>query len=157
MHRTRQLETVLLLPEDPDDSAERIRFALEERFHMKLGVVITDTLGRPWRNGQTDVVIGASGVTVLQDLRGTADGNGRTLDVSAPAVGDEIAAAADLVKGKASGRPVAVVRGLSYLLKADAHGANSLIRSRDEDMFRLGTSEAFAEGMKAGRQFTWGS
>ena len=144
--------TVLLLPEDPDASARKIVEQLRERFNVQVGVIITDTLGRPWRTGQTDVAIGAAGVRVLDDLRGSTDANGKRLDVTAPAVADEIAAAADLVKGKASGNPVAVVRGLAHLVTdLDAPGARSLVRPSDEDMFRLGSAEAYAEGFEAGK------
>ena len=142
--------TVLLLPVDPDASAARLRRAIEERFGLRIGVVITDTLGRAWREGQTDAAIGASGVRLLDDLRGTIDTHGRRLDVTLPAVGDEIAAAADLVKGKSGGLPVAVVRGLSRLLDADAPGARVLVRGAQNDMFRLGTEEARAEGYATG-------
>lgn len=142
--------TVLLLPLDPDASAARLRSALQDRFGLRLGIIITDTLGRAWREGQTDAAIGASGVTVLEDLRGTFDMQGRRLDVTAPAVGDEIAAAADLVKGKSSGLPVAVVRGLEHLLAEDAPGAGVLNRAGAGDMFRLGTDEAYQEGFDAG-------
>jgi coenzyme F420-0:L-glutamate ligase/coenzyme F420-1:gamma-L-glutamate ligase len=142
--------TVLLLPVDPDASAERLRVAIEQRFDLRIGVVITDTLGRAWREGQTDAAIGSSGVRLLDDLRGTTDSHGRRLDVTLPAVGDEIAAAADLVKGKSGGLPVAVVRGLAHLLDADAPGARVLVRPAQNDMFRLGTEEALAEGYSAG-------
>ncbi len=144
--------TVLLLPLDPDASALQIRRALESRFEVALGVIITDTLGRAWREGQTDVAIGGSGVILLDDLRGTTDTQGRVLDVTAPAVGDELASAADLVKRKSAGLPVAVVRGLGHLLAEDAPGARVLIRSSETDMFRLGTDEAYAEGFEAGRR-----
>ncbi|TAL44081.1 MAG: coenzyme F420-0:L-glutamate ligase [Salinibacterium sp.] len=143
--------TVLLLPVDPDASAAALRTVLESRFGASLGVIITDTLGRPWRLGQTDVAIGASGVVLLEDLRGSLDTHGRTLDVTLPAVGDEIAAAADLVKRKSAGLPVAVLRGLAHLLAADAPGARALIRPIAEDMFRQGTAEAWDEGFEAGR------
>ena len=142
--------TVLLLPANPDASARRLRNALEARFGIRLGVIITDTLGRAWREGQTDVAIGASGVRVLDDLRGLADSQGRRLDVTVPATGDEIASATDLVKRKTDGLPVAVVRGLAHLLAADAHGAQSLIRPAAKDMFRLGTDEAWNLGFAAG-------
>jgi coenzyme F420-0:L-glutamate ligase/coenzyme F420-1:gamma-L-glutamate ligase len=143
--------TVLLLPLDPDASAALIRATLESRFEVALGVVITDTLGRTWREGQTDVAIGGSGVMLLEDLRGTLDTQGRRLDVTLPAVGDEIAAAADLVKRKSAGLPVAIVRGLGHLLSADAAGGRVLIRPSANDMFRLGTQEAYDEGFAAGR------
>lgn len=144
------LGTVLLLPVDPDASALAIRVTLEARFGVRLGVIVTDTLGRAWREGQTDVAIGASGVRVLDDLRGTLDAQGRRLDVTAPAVGDEIAAAADLVKGKAGGLPVAVVRGLAHLLDVEAPGARVLIRPAEADMFRQGTDEAWQRGFDEG-------
>ena len=142
---------VLLLPEDPDASARALCAALRERFGVRLGVVISDTLGRPWRQGQTDVAIGAAGIRVLDDLRGTNDANGRRLDVTVAATADEIAAAADLVKGKAGGLPVAVVRGLGHVVAdLDAPGARALVRPAAEDMFRLGTQEAWDEGYRAG-------
>jgi len=142
--------TVLLLPLDPDASASRLRASLQERFGIRLGVVITDTLGRAWREGQTDVAIGGSGVLLLDDLSGTLDASGQVLRVTAPAIGDEIAAAADLVKGKASGCPVAVVRGLGEFVVDDAAGARVLQRDPAQDWFRLGSDEARAEGYAAG-------
>lgn len=146
--------TVLLLPADPDASARGLRAALESRFGIRLGVIITDTLGRAWREGQTDVAIGSSGVRMLDDLRGTLDAQGRRLDVTTPAVGDEIASAADLVKRKSGGLPVAVIRGLPHLLDPNADGARSLVRPAEMDMFRLGSDEAYAQGFQAGRDFT---
>ncbi|MGV8895808.1 MAG: coenzyme F420-0:L-glutamate ligase [Rhodoglobus sp.] len=147
---------VLLLPVDPDATARALCRALRERLGVRIGIVITDTLGRPWRQGQTDVAIGAAGLTVLDDLRGSTDANGRRLDVTVPAVADEIAAAGDLVKGKSLGLPVAVVRGLGHLLaEVDAPGARSIVRTGPDDMFSLGTAEAhaegYAEGFEAGR------
>jgi coenzyme F420-0:L-glutamate ligase / coenzyme F420-1:gamma-L-glutamate ligase len=144
--------TVLLLPLDPDASAARIRTTLQDRFEVAIGVVISDTLGRPWREGQTDVAIGGSGVILLDDLRGTTDTQGRVLDVTAPAVGDELASAADLVKRKSAGLPVAIVRGLGQLVDEKAPGARVLIRPSDTDMFRLGTQEAYDEGFEAGQR-----
>lgn len=141
--------TVLLLPLDPDRSAAVIREALHARFGVRLGVIITDTLGRPWREGQTDIAIGGSGVVLLADLRGSLDAHGRRLEVTAPAVGDEIAAATELVKGKSAGLPVAIVRGLGHLVAESAPGAQVLIRAAAGDMFRLGTDEAFAAGFAA--------
>jgi coenzyme F420-0:L-glutamate ligase/coenzyme F420-1:gamma-L-glutamate ligase len=142
---------VLLLPVDPDSSARIICAALRERTGLRLGVLVTDTAGRPWREGQTDLAIGAAGFAVLDDLRGTADTSGRRLDVTVAAVADEIAAAADLVKGKTSGNPVAVVRGLGRLVGDLAlPGARALQRPSDSDMFRLGTAEACAEGYAEG-------
>lgn len=143
--------TVLLLPEDPDASARRLKAALEARFGIQLGVVISDTLGRPWRQGQTDAAIGAAGIHPLDDLRGSTDAGGRRLEATMTAVADEIAAAADLVKGKAAGLPVAVVRGLAHLVgDATLPGARSLVRPAEEDWFRLGTDEAWNEGYRSG-------
>jgi len=144
--------TVLLLPEDPDASARRIAAAVRERSGVTVGVIVTDTLGRPWRQGQTDVAIGAAGIRVLDDLRGGTDAAGRPLEATITAVADEIAGAADLVKGKANGLPVAVVRGLGHLVTdLDEPGARTLVRPSEEDMFRLGSAEAYAEGLAAGR------
>lgn len=141
--------TVLLLPEDPDATARALRAALSERFGVLLGVVVTDTAGRPWRQGQTDIAIGAAGVQVLDDLRGSRDTHGRPLQVSMAAVADEVAAAAELVKGKATGRPLAVVRGLGHLLTVeDGPGARVLVRTGPDDMFAEGTAEAYARGWK---------
>jgi coenzyme F420-0:L-glutamate ligase/coenzyme F420-1:gamma-L-glutamate ligase len=150
--------TVLLLPLDPDASARALCAALRQRTGLRLGVLITDTVGRPWREGQTDIAIGAAGLAVLDDLRGTEDSSGKRLDATIAAVADEIAGAADLVKGKTSGNPVAVVRGLGKLVgeldSADARGpsgAARLLRPSDQDMFRLGSAEAYAEGFAAGQ------
>lgn len=144
--------TVLLLPIDPDASARSLCLGLREATGLTLGVVISDTLGRPWRKGQTDVAIGAAGVRVLDDLRGTVDSEGRTLEATIPAVGDEIAAAGDLVKMKAANLPVAVVRGLGRLVRDLAEpGARSIVRSAEDDMFHLGSDEAYAAGFAAGR------
>ena len=137
--------TVLLLPVDPDVSARALRTALKARYDVNVGVVITDTLGRPWRNGQTDLAIGAAGVQVVEDLRGTTDSHGNVLAVTEPALADEIAGASELVKGKADGVPVAVVRGLAdVVLPVGEHGpgARALVRDAEIDMFSLGTREA---------------
>jgi coenzyme F420-0:L-glutamate ligase/coenzyme F420-1:gamma-L-glutamate ligase len=143
--------TVLLLPEDPDATARALCGAFRDRFGLRLGVIITDTLGRPWRQGQTDVAIGAAGIRVLDDLRGTTDAGGRRLDVTVAATADEIAGAADLITGKSSGLPVAIVRGLGHIVgDLDLPGASTIIRPASEDMFRLGTTEAWAEGYQAG-------
>ncbi|TXK16984.1 coenzyme F420-0:L-glutamate ligase [Homoserinibacter sp. GY 40078] len=143
---------VLLLPEEPDRSARHIAEVLRVRFHVRVGVILTDTMGRPWREGQTDAAIGAAGVVVLNDLAGTVDAHGHPLAVTAPAIADELAAAAELVKGKADGRPVAVIRGLGHLVTdLDAPGARALVRPSERDLFRLGTREAYDEGFAAGR------
>jgi coenzyme F420-0:L-glutamate ligase / coenzyme F420-1:gamma-L-glutamate ligase len=134
--------TVVLLPEDPDSSARRLRAALHARTGRRVGVIITDTMGRPWRAGQTDNAIGAAGVMPVRDHRGEADAFGNILEVTVAAVADEIAAAADLVKGKALRVPVAVVRGLAGLVtEHDGPGAQALIRPADEDMFRYGSAD----------------
>jgi coenzyme F420-0:L-glutamate ligase / coenzyme F420-1:gamma-L-glutamate ligase len=134
--------TVVLLPEDPDESARRLRKALRARTSRTVGVVITDTMGRPWRAGQTDNAIGAAGVVPVRDYRGEADTFGNILEVTVAAVADEIASAADLVKGKSAGVPVAVVRGLAGLVtEQDGPGARALIRSAGEDMFRFGSAD----------------
>ena len=147
--------TVLLLPIDPDASARRLARALRVRFNVRVGVVISDTLGRPWRLGQTDAAIGAAGIRVADDLRGSTDAAGRPLEVTVTAVADELAAAADLVKGKAAGLPVAIVRGLADLVgELDLPGARTLVRPADQDMFRLGSDEAHAEGFRDGRHST---
>ncbi len=146
--------TVVLLPEDPDESARRLRKALRARLGVSLGVVVTDTMGRPWRAGQTDAAIGAAGVLPLRDHRGESDAFGNTLEVTVAAVADEIAAAGDLVKGKALQIPVALVRGLSALVTdADGPGARALIRPADEDMFRLGAADVLA-ARRTVRSFT---
>jgi coenzyme F420-0:L-glutamate ligase/coenzyme F420-1:gamma-L-glutamate ligase len=141
--------TVLLLPVDPDATARALRATLGARFGVRLGVVVSDTAGRPWRQGQTDIAIGAAGVRVLDDLRGSTDSHGRPLQVSVAAVADEIAAAAELVKGKATGLPLAVVRGLAHVVTAeDGPGARALVRVGPDDMFAEGTAEAYARGWK---------
>lgn len=147
--------TLLLLPVDPDSSARQLRARLlAARGLTRLGVVVSDTAGRAWRQGQTDIAVGAAGLPALLDLRGTRDSAGRVLDVTLPAIADEIAGAADLVKGKASGVPAAVVRGglLAGLLPSDdGPGAAVLVRPAAEDMFRLGTREAALEAVAARR------
>jgi coenzyme F420-0:L-glutamate ligase/coenzyme F420-1:gamma-L-glutamate ligase len=140
--------TVLLLPEDPDASARAIRARLTELTGRRLAVVLTDTFGRPWRTGLTDVAIGAAGLPVLDDHRGRTDAHGNALQLTVTATADELAAAADLVKGKATGTPVAVVRGLPHLVTAeDGEGVRPLIRPAADDMFRLGTSEALRQAV----------
>ena len=133
---------VALLPEDPDASARTLRAGLRERLGVDVAVLVTDTFGRPWRNGLVDVTIGAAGFPVLDDHRGRTDAHGHTLEMTVTAVADEVAAAAELVKGKLDAVPVAVVRGLAFTPPDDDAGAKPLVRRADEDMFRLGTSEA---------------
>ena len=126
--------TMILLPEDPDRSAHRIRAKLERHFGVELGVIISDTFGRPWRRGLTDVAIGISGLIAVLDLKGTKDWSGRELDVTEVAVADELAAASDLVMGKADGIPAALVRG--YEGPRGEGRAADLVRPADEDLFR---------------------
>lgn len=123
-----------LLPRDPDRSAHRLRTRIRRATGAEIAVVITDTFGRPWRKGLTDVAIGVAGMPALVDYRGTTDTFGRTLTVTEVALVDEVAAAADLVMGKAKGVPLAVVRGLEY--PAGEGRATDLVRPADEDMFR---------------------
>ncbi len=150
--------TVLLLPEDPDASAARIRAGLRDALGVDVAVVVTDTFGRPWRKGLTDVAIGAAGLRVLDDLRGGRDAHGNELNATVVGTADELAAAGDLVKGKAAGVPVAVVRGLAHLAVAeDGTGAREITRSAADDMFRLGTSEALRQAVtlrRTVREFT---
>ena len=126
--------TAVTLPSDPDASAHGIRARLERLTGKRLAVVITDTFGRAWRRGLSDVAIGVSGMPALLDLRGTRDTQGRVLEVTEVAVADEVAAAADLVMGKANGVPAALVRGLD--LPAAEGRATDLIRHPGEDLFR---------------------
>lgn len=133
----------LLLPADPDGSARRLRAALRDATGVRLGVLVTDTLGRPWRIGQTDAAIGAAGVRVVDDLTGRPDAHGRVMEVTVRALADELAAAADLVKNKTDGVPLAVVRGLAHLVtEDDGPGAAALLRGASEDWFRFGHAEA---------------
>jgi coenzyme F420-0:L-glutamate ligase/coenzyme F420-1:gamma-L-glutamate ligase len=134
--------TVVLLPPEPDESARRLRKGLRDRLGVRVGVIVTDTMGRAWRSGQTDTAIGAAGVVPIRDHRGETDAFGNTLEVTMAAVADEIAAAGDLVKGKALQIPVALVRGLPALVTAeDGPGARALLRNPAEDMFRLGAAD----------------
>lgn len=123
----------LLLPVDPDRSANRLRTLIERATGASIGVVITDTFGRPWRRGLTDVAIGIAGLPSLLDLKGTTDTHGNLLEVTEVAVVDEIASAADLVMGKAAGIPAAVLRGLD--LSGDGR-VSDLVRPPGEDLFR---------------------
>lgn len=140
---------VVRLPADPDDSARRLRTALQAATGRRLGVLVTDTMGRPWRLGVGDVAIGAAGIEVLDDHTGRPDAQGRLLEMTVIAVADEASAAADLVKGKAKGRPVAVVRGLgAFVTTEDGPGARAMVRPSEEDLFGLGTAEAIALGRR---------
>jgi len=132
---------VSLLPEDPDASAERIRTSLETRLGVtSLGVVVTDTFGRPWRNGLVNVAIGCAGMPAVVDLRGAVDHLGRELEVTVVALADEVAAASGIVMGKAAGVPAALIRGVD-VGGAPQGRARDLVRSSVEDLFRTGTIE----------------
>jgi coenzyme F420-0:L-glutamate ligase len=137
-----------LLPVDPDASAQLLREALRERLGVDVGVIISDSMGRPWRAGITDTAIGVAGITAVTDPRGRTDVYGNTLIVTQVAIADELAAAGDLVKGKLGGIPVAVVRGFARdgKLDDDHLGSRTLIRGVEDDLFRLGTAEAMAVG-----------
>ena len=144
--------TVVLLPGDPDDSARRMRVAVRRLIGRDVAVVVTDTAGRAWRNGQTDIAIGVAGLQVVHDYAGHVDGYGNPLLVTLTAVADEIAAAADLVKGKLAGCPVAVVRGLGQLvLPPGQHGpgARALVREEGDDLFGYGAREAVDAALRA--------
>ena len=142
--------TLVLLPEDPDRSARELRGRVRELSGRDVAVVVSDTSGRAWRNGQTDIAIGAAGLRVLDDHAGRTDGYGNLLLVTAPALADEIAGAGDLAKGKLAMSPVAVVRGLSALVlppDEDGPGAAALVRDEGGDMFGLGAREAVIEAL----------
>jgi coenzyme F420-0:L-glutamate ligase/coenzyme F420-1:gamma-L-glutamate ligase len=141
--------TVVLLPVDPDASARALRRGLVAATGCRLAVVLSDTFGRPWREGLTDVAIGAAGLAVLDDHRGRTDSHGNMLEMTVTAVADEVSSAADLVTGKASGLAAAVVRGVgSHVVDDDGPGARALVRRPEDDLFRLGTAEAIAEGRR---------
>ncbi len=129
-----------LLPEDPDRSARRIRDGLGGRLGVEVGVIVSDTFGRPWRRGVTDVAIGSAGLHPVLDLRGTHDAYGRELQVTEVAIVDEIAGAADLVMGKATGIPVAIVRGVDPAAFTPDPGragvVSDVVRSPADDLFR---------------------
>ncbi len=136
-------DEVLLLPADPDAEAELLRVSLLEATGLRrVGIVLSDTAGRPWRFGQTDFALAAAGVAVIDDLRGGVDADGRTLSVTTRAVADELAAAADLVKGKADAIPAAVVRGTDWALDERGAGARALIRAGRQDWFDYGRAES---------------
>jgi coenzyme F420-0:L-glutamate ligase/coenzyme F420-1:gamma-L-glutamate ligase len=140
------LDQIALLPEDPDASARKLRAGLADRLGVEVAVVITDTMGRAWRVGQTDAAIGSAGLAVLHRYAGSTDTQGNELAITEIAVADEIASAADLVKGKLGGMPVGIVRGLSIV--DDGSTGRDLVRPTDEDLFGLGTAEALAQGRR---------
>ncbi|MGA9873087.1 MAG: coenzyme F420-0:L-glutamate ligase [Rhodococcus sp. (in: high G+C Gram-positive bacteria)] len=135
-----------LLPEDPDASAAALRSALAESLGVRVAVVVTDTMGRAWRIGQTDAAIGSAGLAVVHAYAGAEDGQGNELVVTEVAVADEIAAAGDLVKGKLGAVPVAVVRGLTPA--DDGSCARDLVRPGEDDLFWLGTAESMTRGRR---------
>lgn len=128
--------TAVLLPRDPDRSARRLRAEIRRRRAIDVAVVITDTFGRAWRNGVTDVALGCAGLKPILDLRGTTDAVGRILDVTEVAIVDEIAGAANLVLGKAEGTPFALIRGLDEQYFGDGSIANDIVRVANDDLFR---------------------
>jgi coenzyme F420-0:L-glutamate ligase / coenzyme F420-1:gamma-L-glutamate ligase len=129
-------ETAALLPEDPDRSARRLRAGLARALGVEVGVIISDTFGRPWRRGVTDVAIGCAGVAAVLDLKGTPDAGGRELQATEICVADELASAAELVMGKDRGIPVVIVRGVpgDWLREGSVRG--EIVRPPDEDLFR---------------------
>ena len=133
-------DEIALLPVDPDASAEALRRRLHELTTRRVAVVISDTIGRPWRIGQVDLAIGVAGLAPVRDARGTPDSYGAVLEVTEIAVADELASAAELVKGKTDGVAAAIVRGLA--LPDDGRGASALVRQPENDWFRLGTDDA---------------
>jgi coenzyme F420-0:L-glutamate ligase/coenzyme F420-1:gamma-L-glutamate ligase len=125
-----------LLPDDSDRSARRIRDGLRHRAGVEVAVIISDTFGRPWRRGLTDVAIGCAGIRAVVDLRGTEDAKGRVLQVTEVCVADEVASAAELVMGKASGVAAAVVRGVDPAWLGDGAVQREVVRNPAEDLFR---------------------
>jgi coenzyme F420-0:L-glutamate ligase/coenzyme F420-1:gamma-L-glutamate ligase len=143
--------SVVLLPLDPDASARRLRAELHARTGRTVGVVVTDTAGRAWREGQTDIAVGAAGLRVLEAFAGRLDGHGNELAVTAPAVADELAGAVELAQGKLGGRPFAVVRGRPDLVldpADDGSGAVALVRAEGGDLFGWGAREAVVRALR---------
>lgn len=144
--------SVALLPVDPDASARGIRTGVRHRAGRNVAVVVTDTAGRAWREGQTDIAIGAAGLVVAQEYAGRTDAHGNELAVTLPAVADEIAGAAELAQGKLAGRPFAVVRGRADLVLPpgqDGPGAAALVRGEGGDLFGYGAREAVVRALRA--------
>lgn len=144
--------SVVLLPLDPDASARALRAAVHERAGVNVGVIVTDTAGRAWREGQTDISIGAAGLVVAEDFAGHTDTHGNPLAVTMPAVADELASTAELAQGKLHGRPLAIIRGRSDLvlpIGQDGPGAASLIRPEGGDLFGFGAREAVVRALTA--------
>jgi coenzyme F420-0:L-glutamate ligase / coenzyme F420-1:gamma-L-glutamate ligase len=142
--------TVLTLPRDPDAAARHLRARLRALGAPRVAVVVSDTAGRAWRRGQVDFALGCAGLVVVDDLRGTPDSSGQVLEVTERVLADEVAALADLVKGKTGGVPAAVVRGLAALVtEDDGPGAACLLRDPTSDWFRLGHVEAVRAALGA--------
>ncbi|MCD6639555.1 MAG: coenzyme F420-0:L-glutamate ligase [Nocardioides sp.] len=142
--------SIVLLPLDPDESARRLRRRLHEITGVRVGVVVTDTAGRAWREGQTDIAIGAAGIVVAESYDGRTDSYGNPLVVTLPAVADEIASAAELAQGKLTARPVAVLSGRADLvlpLDEDGPGAATLVRAEGGDLFGWGSREAVVRAL----------
>ncbi|MFI7425585.1 coenzyme F420-0:L-glutamate ligase [Micromonospora sp. NPDC049836] len=140
---------LVLLPADPDASARALRAALRDRYRLDVAVIISDTMGRPWRNGLTDVALGVAGMPAIRDHRGEIDPYGNELQLTQMAVVDELAGAGELIKGKCDQVPVAVVRGyLGVGRDDDSAGARALVRDAELDLFSLGTAEARAAGLR---------
>jgi len=142
--------SVVLLPLDPDGSARALRLAVAEHGGVNVGVVVTDTAGRAWRTGQTDIAIGAAGLLVLDDHLGRTDAHGNELAVTAPALADELAGAAELAQGKLTARPFALVRGRADLVLPVGEagsGAAALVRVEGEDLFGYGAREAVVRAL----------
>lgn len=143
--------TIVLLPVNPDASAAALRATIRERTGRNVGVVVTDTAGRAWREGQTDIAIGAAGLLVAESFEGRTDAHGNTLAVTAPAVADEIAGTAELAQGKLGSRPFAVVRGRADLVLPpgdDGPGARALVRPEGGDLFGYGAREAVIRALR---------
>jgi coenzyme F420-0:L-glutamate ligase/coenzyme F420-1:gamma-L-glutamate ligase len=128
--------TAVLLPKDPDRSARRLRSEIERRCGVEVAVLITDTFGRVWRQGVTDVALGSAGLRPILDLRGTLDANGRLLEATEVAIADEIAGAANLVLHKAAATPFALIRGLDESFFGPGSVGENIVRSKHEDLFR---------------------
>jgi coenzyme F420-0:L-glutamate ligase/coenzyme F420-1:gamma-L-glutamate ligase len=151
---------VVLLPEDPDASARAVRERVYDETGRNVGVLVTDTAGRAWRMGQTDIAIGAAGLEPLDDFAGRVDSYGNELAVTSPAVADELASLGELVSGKLGGRPVSVVRGIAErVLPPGEHGpgARPLIRPREQDMFALGAREAVVAAVRGDQAHSFGA
>lgn len=142
---------VLALPDDPDESARRLADELKHATGVDVGIVVTDTVGRAWRLGQTDIAIGCANLDLFDDARGGVDTDGKPLSVTQRCIVDEIAAAADIVKGKTDGVPIALIRGLDrYVVPGTGQRARDINRGLELDLFSQGTDEAYRQGYADG-------